>query len=213
MLTIELNNLLKEQELQREDPESRYITDNVSWEQYEKLLHLIGDAAGYRITYLDGVLEIMAPSRHHESRKTRIGDLLLIYFLEADIEYFPFGSTTLRQQEKRGGTEPDESYCIGTDKEFPDLVIEVIVTSGSVNKLELYKRLNVQEVWFWRNDRFAVYHLREATPEQFASNYGYELIQNSEVLPQIDLVMLTECLKNPQPLAAAKQWRQSVRSN
>ncbi|PSB39643.1 hypothetical protein C7B69_02065 [filamentous cyanobacterium Phorm 46] len=209
MLTIELDTLLKEQALQRQDPEDRYITDRANWEQYETLLNTIGDAAGYRVTYLDGVLEIMSPSRRHESRKTLIGNLLLIYFVEADIEYFPFGSTTLRQQEKSGGTEPDEAYCIGTDKDFPDLVIEVIVTSGSINKLELYRRLNVREVWFWRNDRFSIYHLREKIPVEFVSNCGYELITKSELLPELDIELLTECVKNPQPLAAAKEWRRN----
>ncbi|HIK45941.1 MAG TPA: hypothetical protein IGR64_13825 [Leptolyngbyaceae cyanobacterium M65_K2018_010] len=43
------------------------------------------------------------------------------------------GSTTLKKPERQAGGEPDESYCIGTDKEFPDLAIEVIVTSGSIN--------------------------------------------------------------------------------
>ncbi|MEP6515419.1 hypothetical protein [Microcoleus vaginatus] len=76
MLTSELDTLLKEQALQRQDPEERYITDRANWEQYETLLNRIGDAAGYRVTYLDGVLEIMSPSRHHESRKTGIGNLL-----------------------------------------------------------------------------------------------------------------------------------------
>ncbi|HLO51653.1 MAG TPA: Uma2 family endonuclease, partial [Kamptonema sp.] len=136
MLTIKLNGLLEEQALQRQDPEDRYITDRVTWEQYETMLARIGDAAGYRVIYLDGVLEIMAPSRRHESGKTRIGDLLLIYFVEAEIDYFPFGSTTLRQEEKSSGIEPDEAYCIGTDKEFPDLAIEVTITSGGINKLE-----------------------------------------------------------------------------
>lgn len=213
MLTVELNNLLQEQALQHQDTEERYITDSVSWEQYETLLERIGDAAGYRVTFLDGVLEIMSPSRRHERSKTRIGTLLEIYFEEADIEYFPFGSTTLRQQEKRGGTEPDEAYCIGTDKDFPDLAIEVIVTSGSINKLELYRRLNVQEVWFWRNDRFAIYHLREEIPVEFVSNCGYELITKSELLPELDIDMLAEFLKVAQPLAAAKEWRQYLRSN
>ncbi|WP_293331739.1 Uma2 family endonuclease [Microcoleus sp. CAWBG58] len=211
MLTIELDTLLKEQALQRQDSEERYITDTVNWEQYQTLLNRIGDTAGYRVTYLDGVLEIMSPSRRHENGKTRIGNLLEIYFVEADIEYFPFGSTTLRKEEKSSGTEPDEAYCIGTDKEFPDLVIEVIVTSGSIDKLELYRRLNVQEVWFWRNERFSIYHLREEIPVEFVSNCGYELITQSELLPELDIEMLAECVKNPHPLAAAKAWRQTLR--
>ncbi|MEG4146230.1 hypothetical protein [Microcoleus sp. Pol12B5] len=53
MLTSELDTLLKEQAFQRQDPEDRYITDTANWEQYETLLNRIGDAAGYRVTYLD----------------------------------------------------------------------------------------------------------------------------------------------------------------
>jgi Uma2 family endonuclease len=148
MFTSDLKALLDQQALQGQDPECRYIIDRVNWEQYEALLARNGDTSAYRVTYLDGALEIMSPSRRHENRKSRIGNLLEIYFLEADINYFPFGSTTLRLEEKSGGTEPDEAYCIGTDKEFPDLAIEVIVISGAINKLEVYRRLNVKEVWF-----------------------------------------------------------------
>lgn len=211
-MLMKLNKLLDEQALQRQDPEDRYITDRVNWEQYETMLARIGDAAGYRVTYLDGVLEIMAPSRRHEIGKKRIGNLLEIYFVEADINYFPFGSTTLRQQEKSSGIEPDEAYCFNTDKEFPDLAIEVTITSGGINKLEVYRRLNVPEVWFWQNERFSLYYLREETPVQFVQTCGYELIQKSELLPDLDIELLTECVKNPSPLAAAKEFRQRCRS-
>jgi Uma2 family endonuclease len=88
------------------------------------------------VNHLDGVLEIVSPSRRHEAGKTRIGTLLEIYFLEADLEYFPTGSTTFRDEVQQVGAEPDESYCIGTEKAFPDLVIEVIVTSGGLGRLE-----------------------------------------------------------------------------
>ena len=29
--------------------------------------------------------------------------------------------------------------------------------------LEVYHRLGVPEVWFWLNDRFSLYHLRDET--------------------------------------------------
>jgi Uma2 family endonuclease len=154
----------------------------------------------------------MSPSRRHESRKTRIGDLLFIYFLEADINYFPFGSTTLRPEEKSGGTEPDEAYCIDTDKEFPDLAIEVIVTSGGINKLEVYRRLNVKEVWFWQNDRFSLYYLREETPVQFVPNCGYEPIARSAILPNLDIELLAEYIQYSNSLTATKEFRQRLRS-
>ncbi|MFM6842180.1 MAG: Uma2 family endonuclease, partial [Dolichospermum sp.] len=103
----------------------------------------------------DGVIELMSPSRRHEIHKTIIGSLLEIYFQEKRIRYFPLGSTTLRKQAKRGGVEPDESYCIVIEKEVPDLAIEVVVTSGGIDKLEVYKRLAVAEVWFFQNNQFA----------------------------------------------------------
>ncbi len=195
-----------------DDPEERRVLSRVSWAQYEVLLADLGDSSSYRVHFLDGVLEILAPSRNHESGKTRIGDLLLIYFLETDTEYFPMGSTTLKKPERQAGGEPDESYCIGTDKEFPDLAIEVTVTSGSINRLELYRRLGVREVWFWQKHRLSLYHQREENPDQFAETAGYEAIQQSEVLPDLDLELLTRCLQNPNPLSAAKAFRQGLRT-
>lgn len=44
--------------------------------------------------------------------------------------------------------EPDESYCFGTSKPIPDLVIEVVLTSGHTQKLKRYRALGIPEVWF-----------------------------------------------------------------
>ncbi|MCU0568433.1 MAG: Uma2 family endonuclease [Oculatellaceae cyanobacterium Prado106] len=117
--------------LQLESEERRIIT-GVSWAQYETLLAEWGDRSPYRVAYLDGVLELVSPSRRHERGKTQIGSFLETYFVETETEYFPMGSTTLRQPNLQAGDEPDESYCIGTDKEVPDLAIEVVITSGGI---------------------------------------------------------------------------------
>jgi Uma2 family endonuclease len=207
------------QRLQIDDPEERRTISNVSWAQYEALLSDLEDTSHYRMSYLDGVLEIVSPSRRHEVGKTRIGNLLAIYFLETDTKYFPIGSTTFRKQENQAGTEPDESYCIGTDKEFPDLAMElcsananeVVITSGGINRLELYRRLGAREVWFWQNNQFSIYHLHEEAPIQFVQTFGYEAINHSEILPDLDMSLLAGCVCNPNPLAAAKEFRQGVR--
>ena len=189
MLASKLETLLNPDE-NLPGSEVRYITDKVSWEYYETLLTQLGDSLEFRLTYLDGILEVMSPSRNHERIKTLLGDLLLIYFLETDTEYYPTGSMTLRNPEQRGGTEPDESYCIGSNQEIPDLAIEVVITSGGINRLEVYQRLGVREVWFWQNNRFLVYHFRSENVEQFQQTSGYELINNSEILPDINLTIL-----------------------
>jgi Uma2 family endonuclease len=211
MLANTLEALIDIQALQNQDAEDRYITDGVSWHDYEVLLAKRGDSPGCRVIYLDGVLEIVAPSRRHESGKTRIGTLLEIYFLETDTEYFPLGSATFRLQEQRGGAEPDESYCIGAEKALPDLAIEVVLTSGGINRLEVYRRLGIQEVWFWQNDRFSLYHLREASPVQFAHTYGYEALTRSGLLPELDIEFLTECVRHANPLIATRGFRKRLR--
>ncbi|MFM5891159.1 MAG: Uma2 family endonuclease, partial [Dolichospermum sp.] len=124
------------------------------------------------------------------------------YFQEKRIRYFPLGSTTFRKQAKRGGVEPDESYCIGIEKEVPDLAIEVVVTSGGIDKLEVYKRLAVAEVWFFQNNQFAVYHLRDE---------NYELVAKSELLPNLDLSILAEYVIAEDPLDAAIAFREKIK--
>lgn len=205
-----LNDLT--QRLQADDPEEKRIVTGVSWQQYEALVADLGDNSGYRVAYLDGALEIVSPSRRHERGKTRIGGLLELFFLETDTEYFPTGSTTFRKEDSQAGGEPDESYCIGTEKDFLDIAIEVVVTSGGINRLELYQRLGVREVWFWQNESFPLYYLREQTPSQFR-HFGYERIDRSEILSNLDINLLAECLTNYNPLAAAKEFRQRLRSS
>jgi len=189
--------------LQADDPEERQIISGVSWKRYEALLNDLGDSLRYRVTYLDGVLELVSPSRRHERNKTTIGSLLEDYFKQKRIRYFPLGSTTFRKEEQTGSTEPDESYCIDTEKEFPNLAIEVVVTSSSVDKLEVYKRLEVQEVWFFKNNQFEVYHLRGKT---------YEQIEQSEVLPSLDLAMLARYAIASDPLEAALEFREKIKN-
>lgn len=121
--------------LQIDDPEERQIISSVSWEQYEAVLIGFGDNPGYHVTFLDGTLEIMSPSRRHEVSAENIGRLLEAYFEETRTRFWGLGSTTFRRAEKQGGTEPDKSYNLGTEKAFSDLAIEVIVTSGGVDKL------------------------------------------------------------------------------
>jgi Uma2 family endonuclease len=65
----------------------------------------------------------------HEYVKTTMGYLLEAYMREKGIRFYGRGGFTLEAPGYASGT-PDESYCIGSNKETPDIVIEIIVTSG-----------------------------------------------------------------------------------
>ncbi len=47
-----------------------------------------------------------------------------------------------------------------------DLAIEVNITNGSIDKLEKYKRVNITEVWFWKNHQLFLYHLKNDNYER-----------------------------------------------
>jgi Uma2 family endonuclease len=202
--SILIKDLANELEILTEYPVERFITSGVSWQQYEQLLTQLGDSPWYRVTYLEEVLEIMSPSRRHDQNKTNIGMLLEAYFQETRTRFWGLGSTTFRIQAKKGGTEPDECYCVGTEKEFPDLAIEVVLSSGGVDKFAVYKKLGIKEVWFWKNRQFEVDHLR---------GDDYEKIQQSELLPDLDLALLAYYVEQPDPLDAVLEFREKVRES
>ena len=160
--------------------DQRVHLHGVSWSDYERLLELRGDDPGVRMTYLDGELEIMTPSQAHEQQKKRLARLLEAWSDEAGIDLEVVGSWTLRSALRKRGLEPDECYFIGhagRDATAPDLAIEVIWTSGGVDKLAVYAGLAVREVWIWKDESLTFHALRQER---------YDRISRSEVLPALD---------------------------
>lgn len=203
MSSVMLNSLFQ-LPIETQDPEAKLITSGVSWQAYETFLASLGNSSSYRVAYLLGTLEIMSPSRNHELDKENIGRLLEAYLEENRIRFWGLGSTTLRKQDRQAGKEPDKCYCIGTDKDLPDLAIEVIYTSGGVDTLEIYKRLVIREVWFWQDNQFKIFCLQN-------NNYQQQL--QSQLLPNLDLVLLSKYITINDPLEAIIQWRKQIRVN
>src|SRR4051812_4062010 len=88
------------------DADQHFVLYGVSWERYEALRELLDDVPGLRMTYLEGTLEIMSPSRTHERVKTLVGRLIELYALEKDISLYGYGSMTFRKRAKERGLEP-----------------------------------------------------------------------------------------------------------
>lgn len=187
------------------DAEQKSIITGVSWEDYEQLLNRLGNSLRYRITYLDGTLEIMSPSRRHEVNKKNIARLLEAYLNQAEIDYWGYGSTTFRKQNQKSGKEPDECYCIGTEKQFPDIAIEVIVSSGGIDNLEVYKRLEIKEIWFWQNDCLTIYYLNQKGE--------YQQQNQSVILPELDVNLLASYVTASNPRIAVKEFLSRISSS
>jgi Uma2 family endonuclease len=174
-----------------------------SWEDYERLLAIRGDRSAPRISFLEGEIEIMSPSRDHESIKSRIGRLVEVWCLERGIEFSTYGSWTVGDKRVQRAAEPDECYVFGR-VEAPDrpvLAIEVVWTSGGIDKLEIYRKLGVREVWFWRKGSITPYRLR---------GEHYEETDESEVLAGVDLRQLAEFLDRPTTSQSIVEYRAAL---
>jgi Uma2 family endonuclease len=184
--------------------EQRLLLEGVSWQQYETLIATLGDDfPNLRLNYLEGTLEIMTTSPEHEELKKIIGMLLEAYFQETRTRFHALGSATFRKAMKLRGLEPDECYCLEQKKEFPDLAVEVVLTSSIVNKLEIYQGLGVAEIWQWQDGKFVIYHLRSD---------GYEQVEQSELLPNLDIQLLANYVNPAEQFDSVMAYREMIRS-
>ena len=183
------------------DAEQIFIINNVTWQEYEKLLEITSEEAGILLKYNQENLELMSPSSRHEIYKENIGILLECYFLTKKIRFYSLGSTTFRSQSLSRGIEPDKSYCINSRKDFPDLAIEVIITHGGIDALEIYKTLEVSEVWFWEEEKLNIYVLQ---------NQEYIQVNQSNLFPDLPLELLVQYIPSDEPFDAVLQFRNQI---
>ncbi|WP_330202772.1 Uma2 family endonuclease [Cyanobacterium sp. Dongsha4] len=170
--------------LETPQPQSnKLFLHGITWNQLKNLESSFNDIAGVRLIYLDSILEIMILGTEHEYYKRTISLLLDAYLRAKNIRFYSGGSATLGTKEITGRKEPDESYNIHSKKEIPDLVIEIIITSGDINILEIYRRLAIPEVWFWQNKVLTVYTLK---------NNQYIKVNESNLLPDLNLESFTK---------------------
>ncbi len=177
---------------------STLICRDVSWDEYENLLVEIGDDSNARISYDNGKLEIMSPSRKHELYKGLISRLVDVLTEELDLEYVSFGAMTWRRKKKAKGTEADECFYIQNfsqvaDKDEinlevdppPDLVIEVDIYHDSTGKFSIYAALGVPEIWQHDGSEIHFYRLTENE---------YQETSHSACFPFLSARLLTQFL-------------------
>lgn len=124
----------------------------------------------------------MSPSRNHERIATTISILINAYCRRHLIDYYAFGSSDIKVA-PIAGKQPDLSYCFQTEKDTPDLAVEVIFSSGGIKDLDKYKVLKVKEVWLWEKEQLKFFTL---------INNKYQQIQNSKCLDELNAKFLRQ---------------------
>ncbi|MBE9175837.1 Uma2 family endonuclease [Synechocystis salina LEGE 06155] len=142
-------------------PVSKFILlEPVSWLTFNQLLQDLGEKRGIRLAYCQGTLEIMTPLGEHEHNNRFLERLIYTAVDILNLEIKSLGSLTLRVNRLEKGIEPDSCFYLQNEPIVrhkrdidlnvdppPDLVIEIDITSSSLNKLAIYGALGVPEIW------------------------------------------------------------------
>jgi Uma2 family endonuclease len=196
-------------------PEQRVILHGVSWETYERLLAEHADRIAPRFTYDRGRLEIVSPSAGHEQRNDALKVIVNAVAMELDIDLTGRGSTTYRRPDVEQGFEPDSSFYIRNEASIrgkdridlavdppPDLVIEIDIANSSLDKLPVYARFGVPEVW---RDDGARIHILRLRP----TGDGYDEVEASAALPILTSDVVMRFLAESRTLRPTA-WQRSV---
>lgn len=198
---------------------SGILLTNISWKTYESLVNELAQQRGIRLTYDRGNLEIMTPSAPHEKYKKILGRFVESVSDELNVEICSLGSLTCRREDLARGLEPDECYYIENenvvwDKEQidlnqdppPDLVVEIDVTSSSIDRLSLYASLGVPEVWRYDGNRLKIYQLeaQEYTERDVSPTFPF--------LSQVEMLRFLELRRTTKENALIRLFREWVRS-
>lgn len=190
------------------------LLNHISWKTYESLLEDHLDSSAPRFVYDRGVLEIMSPSPEHVRANRRMAQLVLAVCEVWELDAEDFGSTTYKREDVERGFEPDSCFYIENeplvrDKDRldldvdppPDLVIEIDVTSFSMNKLPLYASIDVPEVWRYEDAEIEILLL---------DGGSYRKSPESKCLSGIGAGTLTDLMRKSKILRRT-EWLKQIR--
>ncbi len=144
----------------RSPTSSGIVFHDVTWDDYEAMLRIVGDGA-IRVTYDQGEMEIFMPSFGHNSDAFLLGRMVDIVTEELGVDVEGGDTTTHKRKDLGKGAEPDKCYWfadharhmrgrrqldLNTDPP-PDLAVEVDVTRTSLDRLKIFAAMRVPEVW------------------------------------------------------------------
>ncbi|MGB5899666.1 MAG: Uma2 family endonuclease [Geitlerinemataceae cyanobacterium] len=192
----------------------RVVLYDISWQQFENLLANLGESRAARIAYDRGALEIMTPLPEHEYYKETISDAVKDIAEVLEEDYESLGSTTWKREIEKAGVEPDNCFYFQNESKIrgklqfdlerdppPDLVLEIDVTSKSLDRFPIYARLGVPEIWCYDSGELKIYQLE-------AENYIE--VETSSIFPTLPIRKLPVLIEKHR-LAGRRSLRQAVR--
>ncbi len=180
-------------------PGKRRILTGVTWEEYDELVNSYQDQASFRVSFIEGTLEVMPTGMPHDKYKEFILRLASALAEELEIDLETIGSTTLKRDKRRVGAEPDTSFYVQHATQMfgarkldleqdppPDIVVEVDITHPSYSKRPIYARLGVPEIWRFDGKKFEINELVKGEYRARGTSVAFPFLQASDLLAFIN---------------------------
>jgi len=200
-------------------PEQQFTLTDISWEGYESILNLLNDRP-VRVTYNQGLLELMILSYAHERYKKLLARLVETLTEELIIPIEAAGSTTFKRKALERGLEPDECFYIQNQARIrgkqaidlnqdppPDLVIEIDITNSIIDRLDIYAALGVPEIWRWDNGTLQFLILKKQHYQRVQTSWNFPKLLTTHLDTFITLSDQTD------QTTVIRQFRAWVREN
>jgi Uma2 family endonuclease len=197
-------------------PEQRVTLHNVSWETYVRLLADLQDSSAPRMTYDRGTLEIMSPSSEHERYNRTVAQIVEELAVEMDVNIDSLGSTTFRREDIDRGFEPDSCFYIRNVAHVrgkkridlsidppPDLVIEIDITSPSLDKFPIFAKVGVPEVWRFDGSKLAIYQLAGGAYLERDTSVAFPAVTATDIT---GFVKESETMLRPEWVRKLRAW-------
>ena len=173
------------------EPLQRFVFSNVTWREFEAFCAALPERH-FRLAYDGSELEIMATSHLHGRLSRLMAQIVIILTDELNMPRQSGGDFTLKGEQVERSIQGDESFYLTNEPKVrnkdkidltrdppPDLAIEIEVTDSVLDRLAIYKKLRVPEVWRFDGKRIQVL--------QLGADGEYVPVERSRYFPQVDL--------------------------
>jgi Uma2 family endonuclease len=179
--------------LDRDDAETRIVLRDIGWDVYDMLSDAVREGSPVRMIYDGKDLEIMTTSNIHDDFKDLLGLFVHEVATAFRIPIAGGGQTTWKRPELERGLEADYSFYFRLEKfpivaaarkrrsldiadyPNPDMAVEVDISPPAVDREDIYKTLQVEEIWYFDGE--------EVTIEQLGADGNYTVASQSRFLP------------------------------
>lgn len=178
-------------------PGQTVLLRGVTWAEFEMILAEMKQCGSTWPVYDSGWLEIMVPLPEHEYFKQSINIAIEDIAEVLGLNYESYGSTTWRQQAQQAGIEPDNCFYVQNEARIrgklridleqdlpPDLALEIDITNKLLDRLPIYARLGVPEIWCYDATALRIYQLQTGQYVESERSLVFPLLAIRE-LPQL----------------------------